>query len=592
MTYIVISQASRSTNRISAPVIRSWTAESGAFAALFFSSNETGNTVPCRFGENGEAFWCIQGKVFSTVDGTLANDADVASMAIHDVEKMSHQFWGTFSLVTYDRRRNRSIVLSDPCGQQPLYFHRTDDGDFHIGGEIEDFFRIGRVNRELDMRYLHEYLAYGSGNPSGTGWRGIALLPPGMCLIEDPGNKYALRRFWSPMVRSRTMEGNPIDILSTVVRLLLKDEQSTFLELSGGVESTALAVAVHRSKLHESVVSLTYYDPRRASSNEVSIARAVARRCQLEHKTFPILSTLPFTPTEKIPHVSRPCTELCFLAQFENIVEAGLLVPTVTLLNGHGGDALFLAPPPFGIPIDAAGRLRLIRAVTALRDLAVQHRVPFAVVLAKAIRASTQFFNGTLASPASYAIAILEQDISTPRIYDDVMSRIGLLVQPARRYQIAALGATLDETIVHVGPTYCRPVMPFLSQPVIELALRLKPKDMFSGFSNRLPFRRAAYQASNLSNLWRRDKGDTTHSVLMGIHKYREHIRDVCLDGRCADDKLIDVQRMDRLIKRAALGYASGLPEITRLFATEIFIRSASQSVLGAATGMAGRQPG
>lgn len=592
MTYIVIPKAPQSTSRISTSAMKLWTIESGVPVALFFSSNETGNTESCRFGENGEAFWYIQGKIFSTLDGTLANDADVASMAIHDIERLSHQFWGTFILVTYDRRLDRSIVLSDPCGQRPVYFHRSDDGDLHVGVEIEDFFRIGRVDRELDMRYLHEYLAYGCGNPSGTGWRGIALLPPGKCLIEGHRNKATLRRFWSPMTRSHGMERNPIDILSTVIRLLLKDKQSIFLELSGGVESTSLAVAVHRLKLHESVIAITYYDPKRASSNEVSIARAVARRCQLEYETFPILSTLPFSPTGKIPLVSRPCTNLCFLAQFENIVEAGPLVSTATLLNGHGGDALFLAPPPFGVPVDAVGRLRLIRAATALHDLAIQHRVPFTVVLAKAIRASTQFFNGVFVSEASNFVAGLGENFLMPGLYDDVTSCFRLLTQPARRYQIAALGATLDETTVHIGPTHCRPVMPFLSQPVIELALRLKPEDMFSEFSNRLPFRRAAYQASHLPNLWRRDKGDTTHSVLMGIHTYREYVRDVCLGGRCAGDKLIDIQRLDKLIKRASLGYATGLPEITRLFATEIFIQSASQSMLSGMTDTVGRQPG
>ncbi|WP_422110684.1 asparagine synthase-related protein [Burkholderia multivorans] len=96
---------------------------------------------------------------------------------------------------------------------------------------------------------------------------------------------------WSPNVRPRrSVDRNPIEILSTVLRSLIEPSRPAVLELSGGLESTALAIAAHRAGLSEQITAVTHFDPDRASSNEVSVARAVAEKCRLRHVERPHVS--------------------------------------------------------------------------------------------------------------------------------------------------------------------------------------------------------------------------------------------------------------------------------------------------------------
>ncbi|MBN3768443.1 MULTISPECIES: hypothetical protein [unclassified Burkholderia] len=138
---------------------------------------------------------------------------------------------------------------------------------------------------------------------------------------------------------------------------------------------------------------------------------------------------------------------------------------------------------------------------------------------------------------------------------------------------MAALAATLDETVVQVRPTIRRPILPFLAQPMVELALGASLDDLFTGCHNRLIVRQAAFDSSNLPNLWRTDKGETTHSALQSLYVHYDHIREVCLDGFCVAERMVRRDGLEKLLKRAADGFPVGLAEITRIYATEAFVR-------------------
>jgi asparagine synthase (glutamine-hydrolysing) len=241
---------------------------------------------------------------------------------------------------------------------------------------------------------------------------------------------------------------------------------------------------------------------------------------------------------------------------------------------------LFLAPPPFGAPIDALARMRFVRSATAIADLAIMYRTSVWVVLRRAMAARAHQYGGSIQQPFSTEV-MGDRMVEPPSgIYDHLVARPGLALQPARRYQLAVLAATLDETVVQARGVRRRPFLPFLSQPIVEMALRSRPEDLFTSDHNRLPVRRSAYHAAKLPNLWRTDKGDTTHSALRGILLHKNHIRETCLDGWCAREGMIDRKGMENVINRTALGFPAGLVEITRFFAVETFL----QGILGLRT--------
>ena len=576
MAYAIINAGGLNFTSSPLKVESKWTINNRCIAEFFAPQSSQAAQLP-RFGETEALRWRIQGKIFRTIDFEPAHDIEVAHAALTQIDTFTQRFWGTYSIIAYDKCTNRFVIFNDPCGQFPLFYRKEKEGNVHFGSDVTDFIRLGNLRAEPSLSFLHAYLALGYGPSNETGWCDLYILRPGYALILQINKEMVFQRIWNPRYAHPHL--TPLDIIARLRRVLpaiLADEPAIHLELSGGVESTTLAASLLLCGLNDKTIAVTHFDPTRASSNEVEIARKVARKCNLEHTIFPLLSCLPFAPPKSIPIVGRPTSALCFLAQFDSLASTGLPKRNGALLNGHGGDALFLAPPPFGAPIDALSRLDIRRAVTSIWDISRLYRVPLWSSVCAALSEARQHFQGGITQFASDSIIQPYDEPPPSGLYDDVLTHPSLALRPAKRFQIAALQATLDETAIHVAPTYRRTTFPFLTQPIIELAMHYRPEYLFSETHNRLPVRHSAYKASGLENLWRTDKGDTTHSALRGIKTHETHVREICLEGFCGTERLINRSALDKVIKRAILGYPEGIVEIMRIYATETFLRGLS----------------
>ncbi|MGN6319044.1 asparagine synthase-related protein [Trinickia sp.] len=550
-----------------------WKANNSIIATHRLSDEARGVVSSC-FGQAKFGFWSIAGDIFSSLDDEKIDGERFSNDLISRPNFVCRHYWGRYGACVYDKKANHFIVLVDPCGQFPLYYRRMRNGEVHFASKLQELLYIGGSKPEPDIPYLHAYMHYGYGESTRTGWKNIDMLEPGRALIVASNRPLERPRLWSPGRRPQPSgTGDFIARLGGVLAATMPTNSRVILELSGGVESSALAVALEQQSRQDGVVAVTYFDPSRSASNEVDIAQQVARACGLRHEVFPLLQRLPFAPSMKSPITARPSMELCFLAQIEAFAEAGLSGADVTRLNGHGGDALFLAPPPFGVALDAMSRGRLARAMAAVRDLAFTYRMPVWQVLRELLSDASRYLAndvGPIASPS----VIRVQPPPPLGLFDDILRAFSLRLQPGRRCQIVALNATIDETSDDARQAAALPLRPFLTQPIVEWALRARPEDLFSAFSNRLPIREATYRAKPLPSVWRTDKGDTTHTTLLGLHRHRNYVREICLEGKCASDGSVDRAGMEKLLNRAALGYAEGLHEITRVFAVEMFLNS------------------
>ncbi|KVZ43015.1 hypothetical protein WL18_16965 [Burkholderia ubonensis] len=171
-----------------------------------------------------------------------------------------------------------------------------------------------------------------------------------------------------------------------------------------------------------------------------------------------------FTPVERVPAVAIPATKLCFLAHANGLAESGFPGDGGLMLNGHGGDALYLAQPPFGVLVDAASSLRFGRVWSAARDLAIHYRVPVWAVLAQARAEVSRHLGEPAVQPALEAVVPPGAPRPMTDLNGDIMRRLLLRLKPARRYQIAATSAIIDDALVQTANA--RPVMPFPTNPL------------------------------------------------------------------------------------------------------------------------------
>lgn len=531
---------------------------------------------PTDHGETAHCFWFKYGELYGKDDFKKITPDVWTRDALTHIKNIGDNYWGSYLLIIYNKLTHCTIVLADPCGQLPLFYCLARPGEIHLTTRPDDFFASGNIQRVKNTHLIDWHLLHGSSRAGDTGWNGIKQLVPGYALQIDAAGNCQHTLFWSalqiPAVDPHT---DCISLLANMMAAQLSPAIPLCLELSGGVESTALAIALHQRGLTGNLRAVTYYDPQRRSSNEVAIAQQVTQRLGLRHEIFPLLDHLPFTPVNTIPaDLCKPATALCFLALSQGQAQAGLPEREGEIISGQGGDALFMAPPPFGVSVDCLSRGAFFNALQALHDIAVTYRIPYWIALKENILAIVKSAHSAMQNQPMTCLntALLAERIEGQPL--QLRDRLTLLFNPAKRAQLLSFAASLDDINVQVRPYNKRAILPFMGQPMVELALSTPIDQLFNAYFNRITIRNSAYRHHNLSNIWRLDKGDTTHVTLSGIAHNQQHIKEICLNGYCKNEQIINEKKFTTLLNRAIAGYSEGLYEITRIYASEIFLLS------------------
>jgi asparagine synthase (glutamine-hydrolysing) len=158
------------------------------------------------------------------------------------------RFNGMWAFALWDGPRRRLFCSRDRFGVKPFYY-RHDEGRFVFASEPRAFRADPQTRLEADRRAVHDYLdqAY-LDHTGGTFFAGIERLPPAHSLILDEGGLH-LRRYWQ-LELCDPPPGDAADALRELVldsiRLRLRSDVPIGTALSGGLDSSTIAVAVDR----------------------------------------------------------------------------------------------------------------------------------------------------------------------------------------------------------------------------------------------------------------------------------------------------------------------------------------------------------
>jgi asparagine synthase (glutamine-hydrolysing) len=272
---------------------------------------------------------------------------------------------GDFAFVLWDHRRRRLLAARDQLGVAQL-FHAHVGGALVLGNTLQSLLLHPRVPHTLDELALADVaLLPGYLDEAATGYAAIRRLPPGHKLTWDARGVH-VARYWTLRDPSRVQRFRRADEYAEAFRGLFDQAVEDRLrtghvgtQLSGGMDSTSIAVTAHRSlQATGRPFDLRAYSIEYRSliaDDEASLAAEVAR-----HAGFPVevlsgdtyMGAAPSPDATWVPPEPGMATlwvmaEVCRrAAQFGRV-----------LLTGYGGDPL-LHPPSFTVP----------RAWAALRD--------------------------------------------------------------------------------------------------------------------------------------------------------------------------------------------------------------------------------
>ena len=199
--------------------------------------NEDGSIVAIVNGElydaEREARWLV-------ARGHVLRSRCDSELLVHLYEELGDdvvgRLRGELAFVLWDARRRRLLAGRDRFGVKPLVWARWRDG-LALASEAKGLFALG-----VPARWDHEMFAHAAHVqypwPDRTLFAGVQQLEPGSVLTWD--GELRTRRYWDPpfgIASDRDLR----ETLADAVRVRVRADARVCVQLSGGLDSTAVA---------------------------------------------------------------------------------------------------------------------------------------------------------------------------------------------------------------------------------------------------------------------------------------------------------------------------------------------------------------
>ena len=261
------------------------------------------------------------------------------------VKKLLKKINGMFSFCIWDNNLKELIIVRDPLGIKPLYFH-NHNGTFICASEVKSIINSGLVSDALDIQSIDSFLAYGSVQPPKTIYADVNSLMPGhiirYSLLSD---HIDIKRYWAWDTNDSDIHLDDISnaFEKSIKRNLVSDVPIGIL-LSGGYDSTAMALLASRYSSQEVNSYTLAFSDNKAYSENIN-AKKIADFCGIDHSSIYIESSdIESSFPDYFRAMDQPSEDgfnVYLISKF--LKETGKKV----FLHGVGGDELFGGYPSF-----------------------------------------------------------------------------------------------------------------------------------------------------------------------------------------------------------------------------------------------------
>ncbi len=533
--------------------------------------------------DNATHYYCLYGNVFSKADNRPLSKADLPAIVLKGPEQLTAQFWGKYLWVCFDKVAQQFICVSDPSSQWAVYWSWSARYGLLFSDSINCLYEALSERGERpgwNGAFFPAWLHTGSVQNGDMPFDSISELPAGCALVCTPRRKPHIMPVWDPLAHSsQSATQNPFDLLKSYLKLHISHISHPVLELSGGLESSSVLLALRAISAPERQLTCAhYYNAQVASSNELAHAKSVAQHARA-HLHEVDTQTLSFAPVQTIPRMAKPHIRYCLLGFNQEFASRLENQENTPLISGHGGDALFLAPPPFSVLADAVLGLRWRQMMKIAMELALMHRTSLPQVARKAMQSlfaadPSENINGNFALSSEAS----QQLTSKGRAHLHPFFQKTKIRRPGKLYQLFLAFLSLDDIRAPAHPFKNLTHYPFLCQPMIELGVSTPSYTHFEGVHNRIILRKSVSRATDYANLWRRNKGETSGIDLLGIRQHKKHIMELCLEGFLAKEGYIDVAKTHMAIQESSKGRNEYFMDILHIFAVELFMQGWRQA--------------
>ncbi|MDI6809031.1 MAG: asparagine synthase (glutamine-hydrolyzing) [Candidatus Eisenbacteria bacterium] len=299
-------------------------------------------------------------------------------------KRFVHDLRGMFAIALWDAKKQELLLVRDRIGKKPLYYSNAGN-ELVFASEIKAILRHGRVEKEMDLTALDNYLSWGYVPGPSTIFLHVKKMMPGT-MGTVSRNGIAIEKYWSPAAgccsagcgddvqaisggshagSGAASEGSMVDelggLLSESVRLRLVSDVPLGAFLSGGLDSSMVVSLMCRESTDPVVTfSVGFEDPQ---YNELSFARKVSSFLRTEHHEL-IVPSKNFDEllSKAVWHFDEPNSDGAAVPTF--LVSEFARKHVKVVLTGEGADELFAG----------YGRYRKVKSVHNFRKIPLSVR--------------------------------------------------------------------------------------------------------------------------------------------------------------------------------------------------------------------------
>lgn len=557
-------------------------AEHWAIAAprdcLTAPSGET-STFGCRSALVGEAFTTNAGRGYRRLAPTeSARLIAAATMRRSGDDRLP---WGRWSAATVSPRGDQLTLTRDSQGLGCVFYTRVGEA-YVFATRMDLLFRLVDAVPDPDWSFLSRLILARSPADEVTAFRGIRQVPPGSFVEFAAHTGPRQRTHWSPtgIVAAGLVEPDPDelrDILLGCVDAWVGDQSTVWLELSGGLDSSALAWAAHETG--RTVKALNYCGATGDPGDERGYARRVCDYLGIELQVLRTDLPLP-ARLDRVP-TTRSCSPGTRLAEPEVMLARENLVGEVPLLSGVGSDHLLHAVNATEVELHD---YLVERGFGAWRRewLAVSRRWgrPLLPLAARTLAHEVARRRNRLPP-----FAAAREDANPPppwlrtgdvgRSFPSRFSTQVITSLPAGKLdQLLDIEECREQLVRLQQTSSARYITPFYSEPLVELALAAPISSLCTARGNRLPLRAAMRGRIPETIVDRTDKGETSRPTLLRFARRLDELRPIALDGHAVAAGAVDRAKLSAEFDRAARGRTDNTVALTRLLEVEMWCRS------------------
>ncbi len=538
-----------------------------------------------------------RGVVLGALFSRLETQADLAAsghshLTMREVERilasgsqeLVEHCWGDYVALLFDENDLSVRVLRGPASTLPC-LHTSAKGVHVYFSRTEHCAQLGVLAFSIDWLHVARTLMGPLTSPQ-TSIREIREILPGVC-EHLKGNHVTQHVLWDPLATAKEPPLDDHDEAARTLRAVTRACVHAWVSrypclvhgLSGGLDSSLTLACMADAPNKPRIVCLTQY-AHDTSSDERPYARLAAERagCELiEYARSAVLDLRSArhsvrsetSPGLRIPSVDR--------------IEADVArdVGAAAIFKGEGGDEIFCRNQLALYVADFIRERGFGRGLMGLvMHAAMTEGVTAWQILARSV------WNALLPHRWSFTVQMEENVPEATLLHPDVIAQLRKSTSarpPARRTWTASPGRSWQIGLITARRPFYGPfsqtgdpasIAPLLSQPVIEVCLRIPTWLQMTGRRDRA-LARAAFAADLPEQIeHRRDKGgaeDLANTILV---QNMDFIREMLLGGLVIQQGILDRRRLDAALSGSPSSDGVTAAPLFNLLGTEIWARA------------------